>query len=583
MRLNYSILIAILVTCCNCDLTLFSTRNVDSTIEKNDPIDRFDRLYLFSDTHDLSEKLTEFEKKELCNNFCVRFKNSSNNSTENETINSVLALTQETQTEFNTLNLTGALSYYKNFVHSFLTFIQEQETEDISYEHKIGIQLNKFQISKLKKFTNAINDTDASDIILDVTDILKEMFVSHEYNRPSSFKEKIIEFTQAEIIDKNIAQYVLIGVLVVSFLMIFYGYIRRFGFQITWRKLFASFLFSLFILSVFNNHQYLSQKKEILKQQKLKEYVPDECLIQNEGQTKNKNFYSQLYSVVKMQFGYTATSRRCLEYHEALFIASTHNNYVETVVYTISEGVRPIATLFGEFINHFFSALTKDLSFYQYLPLIGLVTTVFVPIAFVIICFLCLIFFGYDFNLFHLISFKKSQIKVEKIESKKEELLPLLNILKTEIANLEIATLKPIECLPTTENSNLNETLTRSLKVIFERINDRETQMKSEIESLKIENKQLQLAIQYNPDLDKSDIEESRCLSIEYNQLENNELSGEEEKKSQKNSKEISIGLSKSIRKNSPKNENHKSKHKSKQNDEDDDDEDSIYVILDEN
>ena len=47
---------------------------------------------------------------------------------------------------------------------------------------------------------------------------------------------------------------------------------------------------------------------------------------------KEKNFYSRLFSVVKLQLDYTATSRRCLEYQEALFISSTQNNYVEVIL-----------------------------------------------------------------------------------------------------------------------------------------------------------------------------------------------------------------------------------------------------------
>lgn len=44
---------------------------------------------------------------------------------------------------------------------------------------------------------------------------------------------------------------------------------------------------------------------------------------------KSKTTYSQVMSFIKYHIGYTPTSRRCLEYQEALFIASGHTNYVE--------------------------------------------------------------------------------------------------------------------------------------------------------------------------------------------------------------------------------------------------------------
>ena len=44
---------------------------------------------------------------------------------------------------------------------------------------------------------------------------------------------------------------------------------------------------------------------------------------------KNAEKSSGLVSQVRHFLGYKATSRQCLEYHEALYIDSEHNNYVE--------------------------------------------------------------------------------------------------------------------------------------------------------------------------------------------------------------------------------------------------------------
>ena len=51
--------------------------------------------------------------------------------------------------------------------------------------------------------------------------------------------------------------------------------------RFTWRRAIL-FIFALFfLLSVFNNHEYLTQKKQLYKQQKLREKIPKECQISN--------------------------------------------------------------------------------------------------------------------------------------------------------------------------------------------------------------------------------------------------------------------------------------------------------------
>jgi len=106
----------------------------------------------------------------------------------------------------------------------------------------------------------------------------------------------------------------------------------------------------------------------------------------------------------------------------------------KTIVYTLTESIQPLAVSFGEIINIFFSSLTKDLYFYQYIPLVALVTTVFVPVAIFIFSLLSLIVFNYEFNFFHLITFRKNrQCKnnrdeaiLKKLKEEREEILSFL-------------------------------------------------------------------------------------------------------------------------------------------------------------
>lgn len=124
----------------------------------------------------------------------------------------------------------------------------------------------------------------------------------------------------------------------------------------------------------------------------------------------------------------------------------------------MSESVRPLAVTFGELINEFYSSLTKDLSFYQYVPLMILVTVVLVPFSLYFLSLISLLLFNYEFNFFHLISFKKShapppppaqqpavgiqaperpQEAIEGIEKQKKEMLKLLGLIRTETRKLK--------------------------------------------------------------------------------------------------------------------------------------------------
>ena len=68
---------------------------------------------------------------------------------------------------------------------------------------------------------------------------------------------------------------------------------------------------------------------------------------------------------------------------------------------------------FGESINQFYSAITKDLSFYEYIPLLIAVTLVLVVLIIFGTSFLSLLLFNYELNFFHLIKISKSQQNVQ--------------------------------------------------------------------------------------------------------------------------------------------------------------------------
>ena len=108
---------------------------------------------------------------------------------------------------------------------------------------------------------------------------------------------------------------------------------------------------------------------------------------------------------MRHSLGYTSTSERCIEYQEALHLNISKHNYGETIVYTMSEGFQQISTSFGELINMFFSSVMKNLSFYQFVPLLFC----FFVLFFFLFVFVSLLFFNYEMNFFRAITFRKSE------------------------------------------------------------------------------------------------------------------------------------------------------------------------------
>ena len=69
---------------------------------------------------------------------------------------------------------------------------------------------------KLERFSNSVNDSDAANIILDITDILKDMFVEIEMNKKPTFADKVFLFAKNEIVDTYILHYLMATILVTN-------------------------------------------------------------------------------------------------------------------------------------------------------------------------------------------------------------------------------------------------------------------------------------------------------------------------------------------------------------------------------
>jgi Ser-tRNA(Ala) deacylase AlaX len=366
----------------------------------------------------------------------------------------------------------------------------------------------------------------------------------------------------------------------------------------------------VFFMSVMSNHTLLHQKKQILKQQRLKLSVPAECMKdENEVEEKSRSF--NLMSHVKSFLGYSATSRQCLEYQEALFIDSDHNNYIETIMFTLTESLKPFAAGLGEFINNFYSSLGKDMPIYQYVPLTLIVTTCAVPILLYIVSLLSLVLFGYEFNFFHLISFRKSQncnkteqgvtppaiAAVEqpfnaqilsllaKLNNENEKLCADANKRKTLESSSPKKSLKPLAAIANesfNNESDLNESLKTNMDVYISNVKSKEEEYQTKINALKAENAKLKTIIIKTP------VKQQRSLQHE-----------EEEEKENLNStpintKVVQIGFSKTV----SNGKSHLKRTKEQEllqesndsntasvafEDTEDDDADDIYVILEDN
>jgi hypothetical protein len=239
-----------------------------------------------------------------------------------------------------------------------------------------------------------------------------------------------------------------------------------------------------------------------LREQKLKESVPAECFLStvDPQKTNDDSFLKSIGEKFNSLFKHKATSEKCLEYYEALRIDRAPSNILmEAFVYTITETMRPLVVSSGQFINNFYGALAKDLSFYQSIPLLAVFTIIFVPFSMFLFSLLSLLLFNYEFNFFHLVSFKKSHKATNDNEKIKEESVKeILNVLKREMISIsKIDNDKFIETLPiksgtskqresdNDSDQDLNSSLNQKLQSYIELTKRRENELLQRIKYFK--------------------------------------------------------------------------------------------------
>ena len=78
------------------------------------------------------------------------------------------------------------------------------------------------------------------------------------------------------------------------------------------------------------------KRKQIFKQQVLKEKIPDECFLSTSFETNQekteKSFLSETLNHVKSYFKDKPTSQKCLDYHEALLVDVKQANFIEAYI-----------------------------------------------------------------------------------------------------------------------------------------------------------------------------------------------------------------------------------------------------------
>ena len=243
---------------------------------------------------------------------------------------------------------------------------------------------------------------------------------------------------------------------------------------------------------------------------------------------------------------------------------------------------------FGEFINNFYSALTKDLSMYQYMPLIALVTIIGVPSILYMLSIFSMLVFGYEFNFFHLISFRKSSTTTTEPKEVREtatgqicndqvnaQLLALIARLNNENEKL-VADNKKImiessqkiidehvtspkkefkQLIAIEQNSNeenLNSSLVSNFDAFISNVNTKEEEYINKIKDLEVENKKLKsIVTPSKPDV-FNERKPSELLENSNDEKENIQVSTPNKINNNSNnnnnsSKVVSIGLSKTV------------------------------------
>ena len=181
-------------------------------------------------------------------------------------------------------------------------------------------------------------------------------------------------------------------------------------FKVSWRSLLASTLFSCFIVSVYNNHRYLQQKKQIMQMQVLKRPIPAGCLLFGAEKTSPFNWIDTFFT--------SSTSQQCIETAEAHLLTASQHNILESIAFTIAECSRHLGQAFGQFI----SAISNEISYFN----LFLTIIVFFLVSYVFLLLDFKMSFFRGFTAYKHVSKIENECK-ENMKEKDELILFLLN------------------------------------------------------------------------------------------------------------------------------------------------------------
>lgn len=113
------------------------------------------------------------------------------------------------------------------------------------------------ELKKLEQFAASTNNSEASAVIQDTTEILNNMFRHVEYFKPEEFAESISKAVISIALDPRVQIALFLIIVVITMVSLLANQIQRHGFSV--KSLIASLLMLVFIISVVNNHFLIIQ------------------------------------------------------------------------------------------------------------------------------------------------------------------------------------------------------------------------------------------------------------------------------------------------------------------------------------
>jgi hypothetical protein len=268
---------------------------------------KFHRSFLFNKLKFKQRScLDQIDKNRVCNDYCTSLiKKFNDNDTQED--NFIIDLNKNNNNQTGEAAAAAALHYYQSFIHKFLSTIKHDKLINLNdiekLRLKLEIELTKHEINKLHKFSDkSLNNNNNNkstngdvDVLHDITDILKNMLSG--IVQDSLFESVLLNEDRGALFDSALNgeylsptapllfnEYVRLGIILAVtsvFLLILasFIYLNRLRYRVNLRIILAIGLVGMFVISAVNNHAYLTQKKQILNQQRLKEMIPEECLL----------------------------------------------------------------------------------------------------------------------------------------------------------------------------------------------------------------------------------------------------------------------------------------------------------------